>query len=68
MGTKRLARKKLARFETTFFNDLHKSWRKNPDDMELITEPAMFPELADSTRQLHRSNESLGVGGLKNCA
>ena len=45
MGTKRLARKKLARFATIFFNVLHKSWRTDPNRLALITPEGTFPEL-----------------------
>jgi hypothetical protein len=45
MGTKRLARKKLARFAAIFFNVLHKSWRTDPNRLALITPEGTFPEL-----------------------
>jgi hypothetical protein len=45
MGTKRLPRKKLARFATIFFNVLHRSWASDPDNLVLITPPGTFPEL-----------------------
>ena len=45
MGTKRLPRKKLARFATIFFNVLSKNWAKDPENLSLITPPGTFPEL-----------------------
>jgi len=45
MGTKRLARKKLARFAAIFFNVLHRSWGAKPDRLALITPDGTFPEL-----------------------
>ena len=64
MGTKRLARKKLARFAAIFFNVLHTRWHQNHDDLTLITGPSMFPELAGSSTQLHRSKAPPGVKGF----
>ena len=46
MGTKRLPRKKLARFAAIFFNVLHKDWAVDPDNLSLITPPGTFPELS----------------------
>ena len=45
MGTKRLARKKLARFAAIFFNVLDRNWASDPDNLLLITPPGTFPEL-----------------------
>ena len=44
MGTKRLARKKLARFAMIFFNCLHVDWRSNWDNLKHICEVGVFPE------------------------
>jgi hypothetical protein len=45
MLTKRLARKKLARFAAIFFNVLGNDWKSNPDDLDLIVNRSLFPEL-----------------------
>ena len=45
VGTKRLARKKLARFAAIFFNVLLKSWFADPNRLALITPEGAFPEL-----------------------
>jgi hypothetical protein len=45
LGTKRLARKILARFSIIFYTCLSKTWRKNPDNLEHICGVGVFVEL-----------------------
>jgi hypothetical protein len=45
VGTKRLARKILARFPIIFFNCLSKTWEKGPDHLEHICGVGVFAEL-----------------------
>ena len=45
LGTKRLARKILARFVIIFFNCLSKTWNKDPDHLEHICGAGVFAEL-----------------------
>jgi hypothetical protein len=44
VGTKRLARKKLARFAIIFFNSLHPEWRKDFEHLRHICSLETFPE------------------------
>ena len=48
VGTKRLARRKLARFAVIFFNSLHPQWRHDYDHLRHICTPETFPELSPS--------------------
>ena len=45
LGTKRLARKMLAKFAIIFFNCLSKTWQKDPDNLEHICGVGVFAEL-----------------------
>ena len=58
VNTKWLARRKLTRFATIFFNSLHPDWRRDYDVFRHISGPGVYPEL-DVDTEISSSESSL---------